>query len=745
MDRDLRLKLIFAGLDKLSGPIRGISSNTQKLTRDMRETTAAIRKLEKSQGAINTFRSLKKEMASTGRELENARKKSERLGRELAQTDKPTAKLRREFAAAKREVTRLENRFEQQNRTLRTTRRQLSEAGIDTKNLAKHQRDLTGRVKKANQELETQKKRLQQVRDANERAQKLKNLGGKISGVGARASIGITAPVVAVGASSFQAATDAMELESAFEVTFGNSAKRMKAWAENTGNTMQRSTQEMMAMAMAYQDILKKQVGDKKAVDMTKSLTVLTQDLASFKNLSNEVAQQKIFSGLIGEAEPLRAVGVLLSDAAVQAKANQMGLEKVGGKFTEGSKVVARFALIQEQLADASGDVLRTQDSTANKLKAANAAWDELKVKVGEELLPKLNPVIDKITTLLDRFTNLPEGLQTFIISMALIAALAGPILIGVGGLVAAFGALAGGAAAVGIGLAPLIGIVLAIAAVVGGAAYLIYNNWGTISSGISEALAPVMNIVSKLGELFMVLWNGPLGQKLKIAGQLVMAIGGVIVGILGGTAMVVVETFGTIAKTTFDIIGHALDFIIAILNGDFAGAWEAIKGIALSAIEGVVSIIQGFVGNFKSIGSALIDGLIAGFQAGFDLVKLKVSELASFIPDWLKKPLGINSPSKVFMHLGGSIPQGLAVGIDRGSKVPKLSVRRMATGVAGAMALSTPAMAGSGADGSQAGNTYNFTIKAQPGESLEALARRIMTLIEELERKKKRGSYRDA
>src|SRR3546814_12993333 len=86
-------------------------------------------------------------------------------------------------------------------------------------------------------------------------------------------------------------------------------------------------------------------------------MTLLTQDLASFKNLSNDVAQQKIFSGLIGEAEPLRSVGVLLSAQATEAKAAAMGLEQVNGQYTEGAKVQARAALIMEQLKDAHGDV----------------------------------------------------------------------------------------------------------------------------------------------------------------------------------------------------------------------------------------------------------------------------------------------------------------------------------------------------------------------------------------------------
>src|SRR3546814_9628834 len=54
-------------------------------------------------------------------------------------------------------------------------------------------------------------------------------------------------------------ASDAAEMESAFDVSFGNSAASVRKWAEETGNALGRSTQEMMSMSASFQDILKKQ------------------------------------------------------------------------------------------------------------------------------------------------------------------------------------------------------------------------------------------------------------------------------------------------------------------------------------------------------------------------------------------------------------------------------------------------------------------------------------------------------
>jgi len=215
------------------------------------------------------------------------------------------------------------------------------------------------------------------------------------------------------GKRSAQAAIDAEEMESAFGVVFGNMAADVRAWAEETGNALGRSTQEIQRGALAFQELFGKALQPEQAAEMSKQFAVLTQDLASFKNLSNEVAQQKLFSGLVGEAEPLRAVGVFLNEAAVQAKAAELGLKGVNGVLTDQEKIVARAAIIQEQLAAAQGDVLRTSDSAANQIKTMNAAVEELQVAVGQRLLPQLTPLISLTADVVTMMAEAAQSMDT--------------------------------------------------------------------------------------------------------------------------------------------------------------------------------------------------------------------------------------------------------------------------------------------------------------------------------------------
>ena len=212
------------------------------------------------------------------------------------------------------------------------------------------------------------------------------------------------------GRQTVQAAIDAQEMESAFDVVFGNMSDSVRQWAETTGNALGRSTQEIQRGALAFQELFGKALEPSQAAELSKQFAVLTQDLASFKNLSNEVAQQKLFSGLVGEAEPLRAVGVFLSEAAVQAKAAELGLSGVNNELTDQEKIVARAAIIQEQLAQASGDVERTSGSAANQIKTYNAAVEELQVAIGTKLLPTLTPLITQTANIVTSMAQMAQG-----------------------------------------------------------------------------------------------------------------------------------------------------------------------------------------------------------------------------------------------------------------------------------------------------------------------------------------------
>lgn len=328
--------------------------------------------------------------------------------------------------------------------------------------------------------------------------------GEKFQKVGKNLSIGITAPILALGVASTKTAIDMQELESAFDVTFGSASETVRKWATETGDALGRSTREIQESAVAFQSLFGKALDADAATELSKKFSVLTQDLASFKNLSNDVAQQKLFSGLTGEAEPLRSVGVFINEAAVSAKALELGLDKVNGKYTDQQKIVARAALIQEQLSDATGDVTRTFDSAQNQLKRSAAAFEELRVVIGTKLIPVLTPLIEKIADALTWFANLPDPVINTTIAIAGIAAAIGPVIAAIGSLITVFGPLLAGVAAT-TGATTALGAAITIATgpiglitIALGGLFLAYKTLGPAIIGNKDALSDLYSLISE-------------------------------------------------------------------------------------------------------------------------------------------------------------------------------------------------------------------------------------------------------
>ena len=254
--------------------------------------------------------------------------------------------------------------------------------------------------------------------------------------LGAKMTVGITAPLVAFGGFAVKAASDAAELQSAFDQTFGSLSASMTQWAEDTGDAMGRSTQEMQQMANTFGIFFNQAAPTADAAaKLSSEFAILAQDLSSFFNTDPTEALQKLRSGLAGESEPLRDFGVFLTEANVKAKALEMGLVAVGGELSEQNKIMARAALIMDATTTAQGDVARTADGTANRIREARAAFEELQVAIGTKLLPAITPLVTSLTGLITAFTQLPDWVQTSVVVVGGFAAVAGPLIYAAGAL----------------------------------------------------------------------------------------------------------------------------------------------------------------------------------------------------------------------------------------------------------------------------------------------------------------------
>ncbi|WOC77646.1 phage tail tape measure protein [Stutzerimonas frequens] len=192
MARDLNLKVNLQALDNASRTFRNIAGGAVGLGRALKETRNELKNLQGQQKDVSSFRTLKGASEQTGAAMQANRERVKALSRELASTSTPTKALTRDFQSAVREGQRLKQKHSEQQRELQGLRSKLGEAGISTRNLGQHERDLRSKITQTNQALSQQEQRLKQVTaqqkrlgQAKEQYERTSALAGSMAATGA--------------------------------------------------------------------------------------------------------------------------------------------------------------------------------------------------------------------------------------------------------------------------------------------------------------------------------------------------------------------------------------------------------------------------------------------------------------------------------------------------------------------------------------------------------------------------------
>lgn len=96
------------------------------------------------------------------------------------------------------------------------------------------------------------------------------------------------------------------------------------------------------------------------AYTMSQNLTQLSYDMSSFLNIPIDEAMQKIKSGISGEIEPMRAVGVALDEASLQETAYALGIDRKVSSMTRAQKTELLYQQIMSRTITMQGDMART-------------------------------------------------------------------------------------------------------------------------------------------------------------------------------------------------------------------------------------------------------------------------------------------------------------------------------------------------------------------------------------------------
>lgn len=143
------------------------------------------------------------------------------------------------------------------------------------------------------------------------------------------------------------------------------------------------------------------QVDDNKMLTMSKNLTALSGDMASFYNLSGDDAFNKLRAGISGETEPLKQLGINMSVANMEAFALSQGITKSYNAMTQAEQAILRYNYLLSVTANAQGDFMRTQEGWANQTRVLSERINELKIVVGDLLINVLTPAVKVLNELI--------------------------------------------------------------------------------------------------------------------------------------------------------------------------------------------------------------------------------------------------------------------------------------------------------------------------------------------------------
>lgn len=180
-----------------------------------------------------------------------------------------------------------------------------------------------------------------------------------------------------------------------FTVSLGQYAEEAYNYAQKVSDVMGIDPAEWMRNQGVFNTIITGfGVAGDKAAFMSKNLTQLGYDLASFYNIDFESAMQKVQSGISGELEPLRRLGYDLSVARLEQERLNLGIDKSVSSMTQAEKSQLRYYAMMTQVTQVQGDMARTLENPANMLRVLRAELEQAARAVGNIFIPILTKVL---------------------------------------------------------------------------------------------------------------------------------------------------------------------------------------------------------------------------------------------------------------------------------------------------------------------------------------------------------------
>lgn len=688
MARNLQLQVVLDAIDRATGPLKNIARGSAGAGEAIRQTRDRIRELQDQQKGISAFQDMTRQAKETRGALTDKRKELEQLTAEIKATDNPGRRLINQQQRTQKEVERLSSRYREQTQRSAELRGQLPPSIQNIREMSAQQTVLAREISAANERMARQQEALRKLGDADVSG-KFRNMSSEVGRLGRRVMVtggaaagGIfalansvakagddivnTAAKANIGIEQLQELRYAGERHgmdaSAMDATLVTMTRRIGHAARGAGPAV-KSLDALGLSAEALGRMAPEKalgvIGD--ALNRIDDDALRISHASQIFNVSGGAAMLQVLKdgseGLREMAAQSRLTGYVLSEQMVLDGAEfreQMSMAQLsitGLKNVLGAELMPAITEVMQKF---SGWMIENRHQVQAFAKTAGARLKEMVPVILDlgrgfvRVATWIARTVRTVANLVGGFENLAMIVAVLFASKAIWSVIAFGIAIGKAvlamlSLAKTLGIAAGATKLLSIALMGTpVGWILAAIAAIAAAAYLIYRNWDSI------------------GGFFKNRW-GEVREAFSL-------------GIFG------------VLKLLYNWSPFGLMYRGMI-------GWLERMGIEIPE-------------QFKTLGSAIIDGFWGGIFSKLGALKDGVVGVARSVRDWFKSDLEIKSPSRVFATFGVNTMEGFQQGIERGEAKPLREignfarrVRRAGAGLAlGAISTAATALPGAGA-----------------------------------------------
>lgn len=382
-----------------------------KLTFDYNEVKEGVKETNKQLKMLNNeYKAVKAESRATGKAIDMLASRKDYLTERIKILNGALDEYKKRLDAAKEKdnAKAVENYAEKIQKTETELRALQADLGAVNKKLDEQK----GFLGKSTEEWDKMSK-------------KLKDTGKDLS-------LKVTTPIMAAGAAAFKMGGDYEQALGKMDQVFQGNQEEIKKWADSALNNFglsKLSATSMVADFGAMFDTFGFKLQE--TTEMSKGMVERVRDLGAFFNTTSAETAEALNAIFTGQTEPLRKFGVVLTQTALQEYAYAQGIRKKVSEMTEAEKVQLRYNYVMENTKTAVGQYAREHNSASTQLENFREIVKEIGVTFGEVIIPVFGPILNGINNALKFVAGLDQGTRKFIVTIALMAASIGPLLVG--------------------------------------------------------------------------------------------------------------------------------------------------------------------------------------------------------------------------------------------------------------------------------------------------------------------------